>query len=105
MAKTVRSMSVNLTYGTTIILFCTVFCYGQNLEIIDDWFHINGERFFIKGIGYEIHSRPGQVPWVYEFDPELLQFDLERIKNAGFNTIRTWGAISEEQLQLVYISL
>ena len=87
-------------------LFAISFCifnvgYGQSVQIIDGWYYINGEKFFVKGIGYETHTRPGQVPWVYSFDPDLIRYDLNRIKNAGFNTIRTWGALSEEELQLV----
>jgi len=76
-------------------------CRAQGIEIKNGWYYINGDKFFIKGIGYETHTRPGQVPWVYEFDADIIKFDLNRIKEAGFNTIRTWGALSEEELQLV----
>ena len=74
---------------------------AQNVQITNGWYYIDGQKFFVKGIGYETHTRPGQVPWVYKFDADLIRFDLERIKNAGFNTIRTWGAITEEELKLV----
>ncbi|OGU77863.1 MAG: hypothetical protein A2W11_00030 [Ignavibacteria bacterium RBG_16_35_7] len=84
-----------------VILFSSSLSIPQNLEIIDGWYYINGEKFFVKGIGYETHTRPGQVPWVYSFNPDLIQFDLNRIKSAGFNTIRTWGALTEEELQIV----
>ncbi len=84
-----------------VILFSFSCSPAQGLEIIDDWYYINGKKFFVKGIGYETHTRPGQVPWIYEFDAELINFDLDRMKNAGYNTIRTWGAQSEEELQLV----
>jgi len=76
-------------------------CMAQNVQITNGWYYIDGQKFFVKGIGYETHTRPGQVPWVYKFDADLIRFDLERIKNAGFNTIRTWGAITEEELKLV----
>ncbi len=33
------------------------------LEIKDNWYYINGEKFFIKAIGYEIGARPGQHPY------------------------------------------
>lgn len=84
-----------------VILFSYSFCFTQNIQIIDGWYYINGEKFFVKGIGYETHTRPGQVPWIYSFDADLIEFDLNRIKNAGFNTIRTWGALSEEELKIV----
>ena len=84
-----------------IILFSSSFCFSQNVQIIDGWYYIDGEKFFVKGIGYETHTRPGQVPWEYSFDADLIAFDLNRIKNAGFNTIRTWSALREEELQVV----
>ena len=91
--------SISLSFVTILLSFC--FTYGQNVEITDGWYYINGEKFFVKGIGYETHTRPGQVPWVYSFDADLIRYDLNRFKNAGFNTIRTWSALSEEELQLV----
>jgi hypothetical protein len=84
-----------------IILFSSSFYFSQNVQVIDGWYYIDGEKFFVKGIGYETHSRPGQVPWEYSFDADLIEFDLNRIINAGFNTIRTWSALREEELQIV----
>jgi hypothetical protein len=84
-----------------IILFSSPFHFTQSIQIIDGWYYINGEKFFVKGIGYETHTRPGQVPWEYSFDADLIAFDLNRIKNAVFNTIRTWSALREEELQVV----
>jgi hypothetical protein len=89
-----------ISIAFTILLYAG-FCIAQDLQIMDDWYYIDGQKFFIKGIGYETHTRPGQVPWVYAFDADLITFDLNRIKNAGYNTIRTWGALTEEELQLV----
>ncbi len=89
--------------STTIflILLCSSFSFSQSIQIKNGWYYINGEKFFVKGIGYSTHSRPGQVSWIYSFDPDLIKFDLDRIKNAGFNTIRTWGELSEDELKLV----
>jgi exo-beta-1,3-glucanase (GH17 family) len=88
-----------------ILVFITAFafdiCLAQNVQVNGGWFYINGNKFFVKGIGYETHTRPGQVPWVYSFNADLIRFDLQRIKSAGFNTIRTWSAITEEELKLV----
>lgn len=84
-----------------IVIISFKICFAQNIQITNGWYYIDGKKFFVKGIGYETHTRPGQVPWVYKFDADLIRFDLERIKSAGFNTIRTWGAITEEELKLV----
>jgi len=73
------------------------------LQIKDSWYHLNGERFFIKAIGYEIGARPGQHPYegVRADDLDLMAFDLKVIKEGGYNTIRTWSQFSEPQLKLV----
>ncbi|MBU4444555.1 T9SS type A sorting domain-containing protein [bacterium] len=84
-----------------IIIISLITVYTFCLEINNGWHIIDGQKFFIKGIGYETHTRPGQVPWEYQFNPELIRLDLQHIKDAGFNTIRTWGALSKEELQLV----
>ncbi len=94
-------MRKNMLVSTCLILFSASFCFARNVQLIDGWYYIGGEKFFVKGLGYETHTRPGQVSWVYSFDPDLIQFDLDRIKQAGFNTLRTWGAMSEDELQLV----
>lgn len=74
-----------------------------NIELKDNWYYLNGEKFFIKAIGYEIGARPGQHPYedAKKDELELMKFDLEKIKEGGYNTIRTWSQYSEAQLQLV----
>ena len=40
--------------------------YAQSktkIELKDNWYCLNGQRFFIKAIGYEIGARPGQHPY------------------------------------------
>lgn len=72
------------------------------LEIKNGWYFLNGEKFFIKAIGYEIGARPGQDPYKDTIaDIERIQYDLKVIKDAGFNTIRTWSQLSEKQLNIV----
>jgi hypothetical protein len=73
------------------------------IELKDNWYYLNGEKFFIKAIGYEIGARPGQHPYEDEKKDhlELMKYDLENIKNGGYNTIRTWSQFSEAQLKLV----
>tara|TARA_R110002126_G_scaffold206886_1_gene353981 strand:+ start:11186 stop:12856 length:1671 start_codon:yes stop_codon:yes gene_type:complete len=74
-----------------------------SIELKDNWYYLNGEKFFIKAIGYEIGARPGQHPYEDEKKDhlELLKFDLENIKKGGYNAIRTWSQFSEAQLKLV----
>ena len=76
------------------------------LEIKNSWYYINGEKFFVKAIGYEIGARPGQHPYqgAKVEDLDLLKFDLKVIKEGGYNTIRTWSQLSESQLKLVQAS-
>ena len=73
------------------------------IELKDNWYYLNGKKFFIKAIGYEIAARPGQHPYEDEKKDylELMKYDLENIKKGGYNTIRTWSQYSEAQLKLV----
>ena len=73
------------------------------IELKDNWYYLNGQKFFIKAIGYEIGARPGQHPYEGNRaeDLYLLKFDLKVIKEGGYNTIRTWSQFSEAQLKLV----
>jgi exo-beta-1,3-glucanase (GH17 family) len=72
------------------------------LEIKDGWFYINGEKFFVKAIGYELGARPGEHPKKDTIiDYERLRFDLKVIKDAGYNTIRTWAELSEKHLEII----
>jgi hypothetical protein len=90
-----------------IVLISSVFSlYSQSktkIELKDNWYYLNGQKFFIKAIGYEIGARPGQHPYegVRNDDLELLKFDLKAIKEGGYNTIRTWSEFSEAQLKSV----
>ena len=90
----------------TMLLSSVFTAYAQpktKIELKDNWYHINGQKFFIKAIGYEIGARPGQHPYEGNRaeDLDLLKFDLKVIKEGGYNTIRTWSQFSEAQLKLV----
>lgn len=77
----------------------------NRLEIRDGWYHLNGQKFFVNALGYEIGARPGQHPYVERHsEPERVKNDLEVIKQGGFNAIRTWSELSEEELQMVQAS-
>jgi len=89
-----------------LCLIATVWGPAQTntqIELKNNWYYLNGQRFFIKAIGYEIGARPGQHPYqgVRADDLDLLAFDLKVIKEGGYNAIRTWSQFSEPQLKLV----
>ena len=75
------------------------------LEIRDGWYYINGEKTYINTLGYEIGARPGQHPKEPRAK-ELVRMknDLNLIKEAGFNAIRIWADLSEEEVKLVQAS-
>lgn len=83
------------------IMFLHQGSYAQELEVKEDFFFIDGKKTFIKGVGYAIGEHPGEVPWDYQFDEDVLRHDIERILSAGFNTIRTWGEFKEEELEVL----
>ena len=74
-----------------------------DLEIKDGAYYINGEKTFINALGYEIGARPGQHPYEDKKKLELARMnnDLKVIKEAGFNAVRTWSELTEEEVQLV----
>ncbi len=88
----------------SVILFVLIFslpAWVQNVEVKNNSFYIDGKKFFVKGIGYEVGATPGKVPWARTFDPELLRFDMERIVEGGFNTIRTWAPFTVQELDII----
>lgn len=99
-------MKQNVAFTTLFFLVVVFSGYSQmktKIELKDNWYYLNGEKFFIKAIGYEIGARPGQHPYedAKKDELELMKFDLKNIKEGGYNTIRTWSQYSEAQLQLV----
>lgn len=85
-------------------LFFSVYSQSKTkIELKDNWYYLNGQKFFIKAIGYEIGgSRPGQHPYEGKRndDLDLMKFDLKVMRRID-NTIRTWSEFSEAQLKLV----
>lgn len=72
------------------------------VEIKDGWYYINGHKVFVNAIGYEPGARPGEDPYKQRVSnlPQIQQ-DLKNIKAAGFNGIRTWSEMTEDELKLV----
>ncbi|MCK5473586.1 MAG: hypothetical protein KAI59_06095 [Planctomycetes bacterium] len=73
----------------------------SGLHVKNGWYYFDNEKFFVKGIGYEPGSRPYQYPWSRTYEPEVITMDMNRILDAGFNTIRTWGELTEQEVQLI----
>lgn len=74
----------------------------SNLEIKNGWYYINGEKFFVNALGYEIGARPGQNPYEKRYsEPERVRHDMQVIKEAGFNAVRTWSELFEDELKVV----
>jgi len=74
---------------------------SQKVELKNGFFYIDGKKFFVKGIGYEVGAAPDEVPYNHTFDPDQIRFDMHRIQSAGFNTIRTWAALTNDELQVM----
>ncbi|OIO32735.1 MAG: hypothetical protein AUJ70_04915 [Candidatus Omnitrophica bacterium CG1_02_40_15] len=71
---------------------------SSNVKVDKDWLVVNGEKFFVKGIGYS-PFRPYCDPRYDNPAPlDALEDDMRLIKDAGFNTLRTWDAMDERQL-------
>jgi hypothetical protein len=64
-----------------------------------DWLYVDGEKFFVKGIGYS-PAYPGVLPWKRTFDEASMRRDFAFIKAAGFNTIRTWNPLSPQEIDI-----
>lgn len=62
------------------------------VEIRDGWFYVNGEKFFVKGTCFFENHDYGRCSM------EELNYEFRRIKEAGFNTIRTWLLPDELEL-------
>ena len=70
-------MKRNLALTVILFLVQITFGYSQSktkIELKDNWYHLNGQKFFIKAIGYEIGARPGQHP--YEDEKKDDEVDL-----------------------------
>lgn len=74
---------------------------AQHVAIKNNSFYIDGQKFFVKGIGYEPGATPGKLPWERTFDPIQLRFDIQRILAGGFNTIRSWAPFTAQELDIL----
>jgi hypothetical protein len=74
---------------------------APRVEIKDGLLHVDGERFIVRGIGYEPGALPGKYPKKRKPEPEILKQDLQRIKDAGFNTVRSWDGYTDDELTAI----
>jgi hypothetical protein len=104
LVKKGKKMKRNLALAIILLFIAVIQGFTQTkIELKDNWYYLNGEKFFIKAIGYEIGARPGEHPYedAKKDHLDLMKFDLEVIREGGYNTIRTWSQFSEAQLKLV----
>jgi len=74
---------------------------AARVEIRNGQFYVDGNPFYVVGVGYNSlrpHQRPG-VSYA-ETNRRWVDMDFRRIKAAHFNTLRTWDALSPEELAL-----
>ncbi len=74
---------------------------SSRVEIREGRFYVDGEPFFVRGVGYA-PWRPHQRPGVSYTDTNYryTKMDFERIKKAHFNVVRTWDALGPDELSL-----
>lgn len=59
----------------------------MRVEIRGDWFYVDGEKFFIKGVCFfENHEVEGRFE---RSSLDILDHEFRKIKEAGFNTVRS----------------
>jgi hypothetical protein len=70
---------------------------APRFQVHGQWVYRDGEKFFVNAVGWD-PTRPGNLPWKWTCPPDLVEEDFARIRAAGFNTVRTWTALSQEEL-------
>ncbi len=87
-------------FSISLLLFFSASAFSSP-ELKKDWFVVNGERFFVKGIGYS-NCRPHESPNRKPIDLAQCRKEFQLIREAGFNTLRTWKPLSLEELQVAH---
>ncbi len=56
-------MKIRLFFVAYLFTFCfQLNTQGTDIELKNNHFYIDGEKYFIKGIGYEVGAYPGMFP-------------------------------------------
>jgi hypothetical protein len=63
------------------------------------WLYRDGSKLLWKAVGWD-PTRPGELPWLRRPSLAEVDDDFARIRAAGFNGIRTWTPLSEDELRL-----
>ena len=87
---------MNLIFKTSPL--CAEGNNPPRIDIVGDSLYLDGKKFLVKGVGYSPFR-----PNVYPGGPvalNIVEEDFKRIKDAGFNTIRVWSTMPEDQLTL-----
>lgn len=84
-----------------LLLLPALNVFPSDVDVKGNWIYVDGEKYFVKAVGYTGY-RQGEVPApdAHGRNAELLEEDVKLIREAGFNTIRTWDARSKEELDL-----
>lgn len=88
----------------TIALPTKITLPKKNIEFRGDDIYINGEKYVVCGIGYapyRPHTSPNKP---YPRDYNLVEQDMQILKKAGFNTLRTWSGrdLDEYMMELAH---
>jgi hypothetical protein len=94
-------MNKTLSLFLAFLTLCPPLSAAAETSLRDGRFFVDGKPFFVTGIGYEAGSRPGELPWSRPFAPAMWKRDLPKLRAAGFNTLRTWSPLKDEELALV----
>jgi hypothetical protein len=85
----------------SFLVVAPVSAQKSKIELRNNFYYLDNKKFFVKGIGYEVGAYPGMLPWNRPFNQDILRNDMNRIKEGGFNTIRTWNVFTDEEMKVV----
>lgn len=75
------------------------------IALKEGFYHLQGRKTLLNALGYEPGARPGEAPYVKRVSHlDQVRRDLQVIRAAGFNAIRTWSELTEPELKLVQAS-
>ncbi|MBP1668678.1 MAG: hypothetical protein H6Q21_1044, partial [Bacteroidetes bacterium] len=44
----------------------------SKIELKNNFYYLDNQKFFVKGIGYEVGAYPGMLPWNRPFNEDIL---------------------------------
>lgn len=84
-----------------IVMCLSSLAFAARVEIRNNRFYVDGEPFYMRAVSYS-SLRPNQRPDASysSVNYKLIDQDFARIKAAHFNTVRSFDALSAEELEL-----